>query len=221
MKHAEIDFAALRTLMVDRQVRPSDVTSFPIIEAMLSVPRERYAPAALRAVAYAEAPLRLAPGRETLAPRVFAKLLDAARIGPDDLVLDLFPGLGYSTAVIARIAAAVIALEPDEGLAAAASATLAAENIDNALMLHGDAASGDAAHGPYDAIFMNGGVAREPAALTSQLKEGGRLVAIRIEGAVGRATAWTRIGDRLEPRPLFDAAAAILPGFEPEESFAF
>lgn len=221
MKPAEIDFAALRTLMVDRQVRPSDVTAYPIIAAMLAVPRERYAPAALRAVAYADAPLRLAPGREEPAPRVFARLLDAARIGPDDLVLDLFPGLGYSAAVIARIAAAVVAVEPDESLAAAAAATLAAEGVDNALLLHGDAARGDAVHGPYDAIFLNGGVACAPDVLAPQLKEGGRLVAVELRGAVGRATAWTRLGDRLTPRPLFDAPAAALPGFGPEESFAF
>ena len=163
------DFAAARTAMVDRQVRPSDVTSFPIIEAMLWAPRERFAPAAHKAVAYADAPLAQAPGREALEPRVFAKMLDGARIGPDDLVLDVAPGLGYSTAVIARMAAAVIAVEPDEDMARQATEILSALEVDNALVKSGEAPVGDAEHGPFDAIFVGGGVGRPPEALLAEL----------------------------------------------------
>lgn len=215
------DFAQLRVAMVDHQVRPSDVTSYPIIGAMLRIPRERYAPAALRAVAYAETALPLAPGRAMLDPRVFSKLLDGAHIGPEHLVLDLAPGLGYSTAVIADIAAAVIAIEPDEALAAAAADILAAEEVENAILSHGAPAAGDAAHGPYDAIFINGGVSGPPTSLLAQVKDGGRVVAIEMKGASGRAMAYIRDGDHFQARWLFDAAAAIIPGFEAKEEFAF
>ena len=214
------DFAAARTIMVDRQVRPSDVTSFPIIDAMLRIPRERFAPKGQQDVAYADAPVALGGGREMLEPRVFAKMLDGARIGPDDLVLDLAPGLGYSTAVIASMAAAVIAVEPDEEMSAAAVAALEALEVDNAMVRQGDAASGDAAHGPFDAIFINGGVGAAPDALCAQLKEGGRLVAVDMYSGGGRAVAYVRAGDRLQARRLFDAAAPIAPGFEAEEAFA-
>lgn len=214
------DFAKSRVAMVDRQVRPSDVTSFPIIDAMLRIPRERYTPAALREVAYADAPLPLAPGREMLDPRVFAKLLDAAGIGPEDLVLDLAPGLGYSTAVIARLAAAVIAIEPDETLAAAAAAILAGEQVDNAMLSHGDPAQGDAAHGPFDAIFINGAVGAAPVSLVSQLKEGGKAVAIEMNGANGQAVVYTRQGERFQSRPLFNATSRVIPGFEAVKEFA-
>ena len=215
------DFAQARATMVDRQVRPSDVTSFPIIDAMLRIPRERFVPKGQEPVAYADAPVRLSAGREMIEPRAFAKMLDGARIGPDDLVLDVAPGLGYSTAVIASMAAAVIAVEPDEAMAAAASAAIEALEIDNALVQAGDAAAGVPSHGPYDAIFVGGGVAAAPEALGAQLKEGGRLVAIDMGPNGGRAVAYVRFGDRLMPRRLFDAAAPILPGFEAEESFAF
>lgn len=215
------DIAAARTAMVDRQVRPSDVTAYPIIEAMLWAPRERFAPAAHRAVAYADAPLFQAPGREALEPRVFAKMLDGARIGPDDLVLDLAPGLGYSTAVIARIAAAVIAIEPDPAMAEQAAETLAALEVDNALIRAGDPAAGDAEHGPYDAIFINGGVEETPAALLAQLRDGGRLVAISREGVGGKAFVTTRSGDAFASRRLFDAAAPVLPGFSRAPEFSF
>lgn len=214
------DFADARVVMVDRQIRPSDVTSFPIIDAMLRTPRERFCPAAQRDVAYMDAPIPLGAGREMLEPRVFAKMLDGARIGPDDLVLDLAPGYGYSTAVIARMAAAVIAVEPDAGMTAAAQAALEAEEIDNCMIRQGDAAAGDAPHGPFDAIFVNGGVQEIPAGLAAQLKDGGRLVAVDMSGAAGRATIFTKVGDSLRGRRIFDAAAPVLAGFEREASFA-
>ncbi|MEM8753761.1 MAG: protein-L-isoaspartate O-methyltransferase [Pseudomonadota bacterium] len=214
------DFTAARTAMVDRQIRPSDVTSFPIIEAMLAIPRERFAPEGQRAVAYADAPLDLGGGREALDPRAFAKMIDGARIGPDDLVLDLAPGLGYSTAVIARMAAAVIAIEPDEAMAAAATETLSALEIDNALVKTGAVAAGDPDHAPFDAIFVNGGTGKALDELCRQLKDGGRLVAVDMSGDAGKAVAFIRNGDDIDRRPLFDAAAAILPGFEAEAAFA-
>ncbi|MEM7544638.1 MAG: protein-L-isoaspartate O-methyltransferase [Pseudomonadota bacterium] len=215
------DYAAARTAMVDRQVRPSDVTSFPIIDAMLHIPRHRFVSPAHIDIAYSDASLPLLPGREILAPRTFAKMLDGARIGADDLVLDLASGLGYSTAVIARMAAAVIALEPDAALAETAAATLLDLEIDNAILQAGDPVAGDSAHGPFDAIFINGGVEVVPDALLLQLKEGGRLVAVQMTAAMGRAVAFIRSGDRFQPRPLFDAAAPVLPGFAAKEAFAF
>lgn len=219
------DFAAARVAMVDRQVRPSDVTSFTIIDAMLRIPRERFTPPAHQAVSYAEASAPLGAGREMLEPRVFAKMLDGARVEPDDLVLDLAPGLGYSSAVIARMAAAVVAVEPDEAMAGKASEAFAALEIDNVLLRNGDPAAGDASHGPYDAIFVNGGVEVAPEALLAQLKDGGRMVAVQMTGsstrASGRAVVWIRSGDRFQPRTLFDAAAPVLKGFGRAEEFAF
>lgn len=214
------DYSAARTAMVDRQVRPSDVTSFPIIEAMLNVPRERFAPADQSSVAYADAPLHYGGGREGLDPRVFAKMIDGARIGVDDLVLDLAPGLGYSTAVIARMAAAVIAIEPDEAMAAAAAETLSDLEIDNAMIRAGDAAAGDVDHAPFDAIFVNGGIEHAPADLLAQLKDGGRLVAIDMSGAASEAVAFVKSGETVQRRVLFDAAASIAPGFEASVEFA-
>ena len=117
-----IDYAAAREAMVDRQVRTADVTLYPIIDAMLAVPREDFVPLELRPVAYLGEHVPLAPGRVLLDPRVFAKLLDALNVGPRDLVLDVGCGLGYSTAVLARMAEAVVALEADPAMAAEAEA---------------------------------------------------------------------------------------------------
>ena len=216
-----IDHEAARIAMVDRQVRPSDVTSFPIIEAMLSVPRERFAPAALRAVCYAGGDLAQGGGRFALDPRVFAKLIDAADIGPDDLALDLGCGLGYSTAVLARLAAAVVAVESDESLARQAQATLTELEVDTATVEHGPLEAGAPASGPYDVIFLNGAVQALPEAVVAQLRIGGRMVGVDVSDGVGRASVWTRGEGGLTRRRAFDANAPLLDGFEKAAAFQF
>jgi protein-L-isoaspartate(D-aspartate) O-methyltransferase len=215
------DYAAAREAMVDTQVRTSDVTRYSIIDAMLRVPRELFVPKARRDVAYAEAEIPLAPGRAMPMPRTLAKMLDASEIARSELVLELAPGTGYSTALIARMAAAVVAIEPDESLAGQATEALQRLEAINAVVTHGDPTAGDAAHGPYDVIFVNGAVERLPEALTDQLKDGGRLVAVFHERGVGQCRVVLRVGDTLATRYAFDATAPLIPGFEAKRVFAF
>lgn len=215
------DFAAARTAMVDNQVRPSDVTSYPIIEAMLSVPRERFAPVALRPVAYAGEHLRLGSDRVILDPRTFAKMIEASDIGPDDLVLDVGCGLGYSTAVLARLGAAVIAVECDEDMARAASAALTELEVHNAEVVAGPLEAGAPDHAPYNVIFIEGGVETVPDAIADQLREGGRLVLIRMSGAYGRCEVLTKTNGVLSSWRVFDAAAPVPPGFAKAPAFEF
>jgi protein-L-isoaspartate(D-aspartate) O-methyltransferase len=215
------DFAAARRAMVDCQVRPSDVTRYAIIEAMLWAPRELFVPQARREVAYAGAEVELAPGRVLLEPRTLAKMIEAAQIGAHDLVLDLAPGSGYSTAVIARMAEAVIAIEPDPDLLDWAQRLLAELEVDNAVVSAGEPAAGDPAHGPFDVIFINGAVDQVPEALASQLKEGGRLVALFRDGAVSKCCVVTRVGAGMSRRFVFDASGPLLSGFEKTAEFVF
>ncbi len=214
------DFAARRVMMVDTQVRPSDVTKFPIIDAMLSVPRELYVPSDLREAAYMGENLVLAAGRVMLEARTLAKLLDALNILPGELVLDVGAGLGYSTAVIARLAEAVIAVEEDAGLAAEAARLLSAEGVDNAHILQGALTSGSARHGPYDVILLEGAVEVVPAAILDQLKDGGRIGCLFMEGALGVARIGFKRDGVVGWRFLFNASAPVLPGFAAERGFA-
>ena len=216
-----IDYAAAREAMVDRQVRPSDVTLYPIIEAMLDVPREDFVPAALRPVAYVGEHVPIAPGRVLLDPRVFAKLLDGLNVGPTDLVLDLGCGYGYSAVVLARMAEAVVAVEEDPGMAAEAEALLARHSVDNAVVQAGPLAAGVPEHGPFDVILLEGAIEVLPASLAEQLKPGGRIAAIFAEGAGGKARIGISTGAGIVWRRLFDAAAPVLPGFEGSKAFEF
>ncbi|KAA8605772.1 protein-L-isoaspartate O-methyltransferase [Salipiger aestuarii] len=214
------DFATRRRVMVDTQVRPSDVSKFPIIDAMLRVPRELFVPDSEVEAAYAGDNLRLSRDRVVLEPRTLAKILDALGVDADDLVLDIGAGLGYSSAVIARIAEAVVAVEEDEGLAAEAQSLLG-EHADNVLLHIGPLAGGAAAHGPYDAIVIEGGVSILPDALTDQLKDGGRIACIFMEGALGTVRIGWKIDGAITWRFAFNASAPVLPGFEKKAAFAF
>lgn len=214
------DFAARRTMMVDTQVRPSDVTKFPIIDAMLFVPREAFVGADQQEAAYAGDNLMVAPGRVILEPRSFAKLLDAVDVQPHEAVLDLGCGFGYSTAVVARLAEAVVAVEEDAAMAADAQSRLSAHNVDNAAVIAGTLAEGAAKHGPYDVILIEGAVEEVPDTLTAQLKEGGRIAAIFMEGSLGVARIGHKGTNGVTWRYAFNASAPVLQGFRKAAVFA-
>jgi protein-L-isoaspartate(D-aspartate) O-methyltransferase len=215
------DFAQRRTVMVDTQVRPSDVTKFPILDAMLEIPRERFVPDALREAAYVGENLELAPGRVLLEPRTLAKMLDALDIQPDELAMDVGAAHGYSSAVIARLAEAVVAVEEDAQMAREAEAALADVSADNVAVIEAPLTEGAPKHGPYDVIVIEGGVERVPAAMADMLKEGGRIGALFMEGALGVARIGHKADGQVNWRYAFNAAAPVLPGFAAEAEFVF
>ena len=213
------DFTARRTMMVDTQVRPSDVTKFPIIDAMLTVRREDFVPAAQREAAYMGENLDLGQGRVMLEPRTLAKMLDALAITNRELVLDIGCGMGYSAAVIAHMAEAVVAVEEDESMAQEAQDALVAAGSDNAIIHQGALAEGAAAHGPYDVAIIQGGVQEVPQAILDQLKDGGRIAALFMEGALGEVRIGYKRGSDVSWRMAFNAAAPVLDGFRKEAAF--
>ncbi|MFQ1699317.1 protein-L-isoaspartate O-methyltransferase family protein [Loktanella agnita] len=214
------DYASRRTMMVDTQVRPSDVTSFPIIDAMLSVPRELFVPANLREAAYIGENLNLGGGRVMLEPRTLGKMLTALDIAPTHVALDLGCGLGYSTAILAHLCEFVVGIEDDEARAEEAQSLLSNQGIDNAAVMAGALTEGAEKSGPYDIIIIEGGVEEVPASLTAQLKEGGRIACIFAEGALGVVRVGHKLDDNINWRFAFNASAAVLPGFERKSAFA-
>jgi len=221
------DSNAQRLNMVESQVRPSDVTDRRIIRAMLDVPREKFVPGALASTAYMDVDVPLqaetAPGagRYLLAPRVLAKLIQAAGIEPGMTVLDVGCATGYATAIMATLAKTVVGLECDAGLAQSAQKILTQLGVSNASVVQGPLDAGVVAQAPFDVILLDGAVAAVPAALAEQLKEGGRIVGIRAEGYFGQACVWTRVGKALDKRIVFDAGAHPLPGFQAKPQFVF
>ncbi|AWI83974.1 protein-L-isoaspartate O-methyltransferase [Alloyangia pacifica] len=213
------DFVTLRRMMVDTQVRPSDVTKFPIIDAMLRVPREAFVPDEAVDAAYAGRNIDLGDGRVVLDPRTFAKMLDALNVDGDDLVLDIGSGLGYSAAVIARIAEAVVAVEDDAERAEEAQPLLM-DHADNVIQHVGPLAEGAPQHGPYDAIVIEGGIEQLPETIAGQLKDGGRIACIFMDGALGTVKVGWKIDGTITWRFSFNATAPVLAGFKNEVAFA-
>ncbi len=213
------DFAARRTMMVDTQVRPSDVTKFPIIDAMLNVAREEFVPATKREAAYMGENLELGGGRVMLEPRTLAKMLDALDISGDEMVLDVGCAYGYSSAVIARMAEAVVAVEEDETMAKEAQEAFSDTGVDNVIIHVGPLVEGAAQHGPYDVMIVEGGIAQFPQALADQIKDGGRVACLFMNGALGEVRIGHKSEGRISWRMSFNAGAPLIQGFEKQTAF--
>jgi protein-L-isoaspartate(D-aspartate) O-methyltransferase len=220
-----IDFAAARRMMVDGQVRTADVTDPRLLAAMLELPRERFFPDEKASLAYLDldAPVTAQgqPVRRLLKPMVLAKLLQAAAITETDRVLDVGCNSGYSTALLAHLAGSVVGLEEDPGLARQATDALSWAGMPNAKIVTGTLTRGCAGEAPYDVIVLQGSAEVVPVALFDQLKDGGRLVGVLGRGPTGKAMLYRRIEGELSGRPVFDAAAAPLPGFAKPHEFVF
>lgn len=214
------DSTTLRRMMVDGQIRTADVTDRPLIQAMLDLPRERFVAAAQTGLAYLDLDLPVGDGRRRLLkPMALARMLQALDLSAGTRVLDVGCATGYAAALMARLGAAVVALEEQPDLAAQARANLA--GLDAIEVVGGKLADGWAARAPYDAILVEGAIEIEPETLCRQLADGGRLVCIRGTGPTAKATLYRRDADDISQRALFDAAGAALPGFARPAVFAF
>jgi len=210
-----------RINMVNNQLLTNKLRDDRIVQALLSVPRENFVPKTLQGVAYLDEDIALGSERILMEPMAFARILQAANIASTDIVLDIACATGYSTAVLAQLAATVVGLETDESAVAAAEAQLEALQIDNAAVVVGYLAAGCEEQGPYDCILVNGAVEVLPEAYASQLAEGGRLVIIERKGPLSQAVLYANRDGLVSRRELFDAMAPVLSGFQAATSFQF
>jgi protein-L-isoaspartate(D-aspartate) O-methyltransferase len=224
------DTAAARRMMVDCQVRTADVTNLDLIDAMLAVPRELFVPSALAGLAYLDSDIAIGGGRVLLKPMVLAKLIQAAGLGANDHVLDVACGTGYSSAILSRLAGSVVALEEDASLASLARQALSAVGASQVSaqvsacqvsVVTGPLTAGWPAAGPYDFILLNGATEVTPETYAGQLKPHGRLACIYRAGPAGKAMLYRLVEGQLVGRPIFDAAAPVLPGFVAPPAFVF
>ena len=215
------DTATARRMMVDGQIRTADVTNLDLIAAMLAVPREIFAPPGLASQAYLDSDIALGAGRALLKPMVLAKLIQGAQVGRQDHVLDVGCGTGYSSAVLSPLVGSVVALEEDAALAQRAKDALRAVGAANVTVATGALTAGWPPAAPYDLILLNGATEIVPEPLGRQLKPDGRLAGIFGHGPTGKAMIYRLVEGRLVGRPIFDAAASVLPGFVAPPAFVF
>lgn len=215
------DYSSARDAMVESQIRTSDVTDLNVLSAFRRTAREAFIPTSRKALAYADCHVETDEGRVMLSPRDLSKMVQAADIDPQDVILDVACGRGYSTAILAQLADTVIGLETDEAAVNRATELLVEADISNAAIVQGDLKSGAAEHGPFNVIFVGAALPALHENWVTQLADGGRLVCIIQNGPVGRVTVFTKSGNAVGEMVAFDASAPYLPGFEPESEFVF
>jgi protein-L-isoaspartate(D-aspartate) O-methyltransferase len=165
-----------RERMVATQIEPRGITDPLVLDAMRTVPRERFVPASLAKFAHDDGPLPIGHDQTISQPYIVAVMARAAGLKPGGRVLEIGTGSGYSAAVLSRIAAEVYTVERVGALADAARARLAELGYGNVHVREGDGTLGWPAHAPYDAIVVTAGGPRVPGTLLHQLAVGGRLV---------------------------------------------
>jgi protein-L-isoaspartate(D-aspartate) O-methyltransferase len=216
-----MDFARARDVMVESQVRTADVTDARILQAMRTLPRERFVPAPKRTLAYADLEVEAAPGRVLMRPRDLGKLVQSLAPQAHERGLEIAGATGYGAAVLAACCREAVTLDPDPDLSFAARAALEGCGIVNVKTVSTAAAEGWRDEAPYDLILLNGSTEFVPDAWLTQLAPGGRLGVIVRQGAAGSARIYTRAGDAVAFRTMFDAAPPLAPGLSKPRTFTF
>lgn len=225
------DSAAQRQTMVDCQIRTFEVTDQKLIARVLAVPRERFVPDGLRDLAYTDTGITVPAGpdgaepRYLLPPLILVRMIQGARVKPNDRVLDVAGGLGYSAALLAGLAAEVHVRET--GAARCADLAARLDGIGAArVVTHAGPLDASVAAGSFDVILVNGAVETDLEPLLAQLADGGRLVCVRRGGddPTGRAAktiCYEKRGGEVGTRYLFPASAPVLHAFKAPSAFVF
>lgn len=217
-----MDFETVRQTMVDTQIRVNDVTEFEIVDAFLSVPRELFVPKSAKGIAYSEIEIETSDGRALWTPRDFAKLLKAASPESTDVALVVGAGAGYEAGVVSKVVDTAIAMEAASDLVDAMTDRFSAAGLDSAVAVEGDLSIGLPEQAPFDLVIVCGMVQTIPSAWTEQLADGGRLaVVVQVDRDLGKARIFTKSGDIVSQRDVFDCRPPKFEGFDRIEEFQF
>jgi len=212
-----MEFSVARQNMVESQIRPNGITNLALVAALGSVERENFVDDGCRSIAYLGQDLSVGSpqnNRFLLDPMVLGRLLQLADIKSSDLVLDIGPASGYSSAVIAQLAESVVGVEQDRELCELSGQKLLDMGVTNAVIICGEHALGAAKEAPFDVIVINGRVPEVPDVLIGQMAENGRMVAVVGEKNHAKITLIKKQGKKLSTQTVFDASAPSLCGFE-------
>jgi len=192
------DFETLRARMVERQLRRRGIGDERVLAAMAEVPREQFVSERYRSRAYADSALPIGEGQTISQPWIVAAICQALELRGGERVLDVGSGSGYSTAVLARLAAEVIGIERHESLAVEARRALGQVGVENVELLVGDGSRGVPARAPFEAIAVHATAPAPPRTLLGQLTDGGRLVVPISADRIDMLTVFRRSGGELQ-----------------------
>ncbi len=171
---------------------------------MGAVPREKFVPDQYGRAAFDERALPIGLGQTISQPLMVAMMTEALELTPDDSVLEIGTGSGYSTAVLRQLVRRVTSIERIPELARTARDRLDRLGVDGVEIHCADGTLGWPDGQPYDAIVVTAGAPAAPDALVDQLAIRGRLVLpvgprggerlIRIRRRNDGSTDWTDLG---------------------------
>jgi protein-L-isoaspartate(D-aspartate) O-methyltransferase len=168
-----------------------------VLAAFRAVPRALFVPAEAVGRAYLDEPIRIPRGQVTTQPSLIAAMVAALGLTGGERVLEVGTGLGFQTAILARLARQVVSIERLADLAAQARANLAAAGVGRVTVVVGDGTLGVPEHAPYQAIVVSAASSWVPGPLVEQLADGGRLVHPVGPGGHEQVTAFSRQAERL------------------------
>lgn len=173
---SEQTFTRLRSEMVDQQIRPRGIKDARVLDAIATVPRHRFVPAASQVWAYCDEPIPIGYGQTISQPYIVAFMTEKADIPPAGKVLEVGTGSGYQAAILGELADEVYSLEVVPQLAKQARATLNQLGYRYIQVKQGNGYQGWPEHAPYDAILVTAAPTSVPSPLIDQLAPGGKLV---------------------------------------------
>lgn len=212
--------------MIEQQIRPWDVLDKGVLQTLVAVRREDFVPAAYHSLAFVDTEIPLPCGQHMLSPKVEARLLQEAKLTGSERVLEIGAGSGYMAALLARHAAQVVTVEIEPELKALAERNLKACGVDNVTVEKGDGArgwSGNAKEAaPFDVIVLSGSVPVLPEAMLTQVRVGGRILAVIGEAPAMSACLITRTADDAwDTQKLFETSIPPLRNAIKPSSFHF
>jgi protein-L-isoaspartate(D-aspartate) O-methyltransferase len=197
-----VEVIAIQAELADEELRKATLDP-RVLAAMANIPRHRFVPLALASLAYHDAPLPIGFGKTISQPFMVAVMTDLLAPLPSDTVLEVGTGLGYQTAVLARLADQVWSVEVVEELALEAEARLTRLGCANVDIRVGDGSRGWVEHAPFDKILVAAAAEVVPPALVEQLRPGRRMV-LPLGGEEAQALTLLEKDDRdrLSPRQV-------------------
>ncbi|MDT8363497.1 MAG: protein-L-isoaspartate O-methyltransferase [Nitrosomonas sp.] len=217
-----INLEQTRFNMVEQQIRTWNVLNQDVLDLLYKTKREKYIPAAYRAMAFMDMEIPLEHGAVMLAPKMEARIIQELHIKKSDKILEIGTGTGYMTALLAQLGSHVYSVEIEPALLAAAKINLQVHDIQNVTLEQGDGANGWQAHAPYDVIVLTASTPVLPDTFQRDLAPGGRLFAIIGEDPVMEAVLITcATPDDCQSEILFETCTAPLKNAKQAAHFRF
>lgn len=208
--------------MIEQQIRTWDVLDPVVLQLLNDTPREQFVPEAYKGLAFADLEIPIGHGQKMLSPKVEGRILQAVGVKNTDKVLQVGAGVGYLTALLAKLANAVVAVDIQPDFVAMTTQRLKQIHIENVSVVMGDAARGWVTNAPYDVIVFTASSPIEPNGVRQQLTVGGRLFVVLGQAPAMRATLVQRLSEEVyKETVLFETCLDPLANAVQDVAFKF